>query len=243
MKIFTKIIGTISIFVFISCGMQKNVLIVGTNAEFPPFEYLENNTITGFDIDLIQAIAEEMQTNIRIENLSWEGLLPALQSKKVDLIIAGMTATEDRKQVVNFSDTYYIAKEQMIVLHTNNITINTMDDLTGKKVGVILGFTGDIIVSELEGVQVERYNGASQAVIDLQNGKIDALVLDDIPAKSYVANTGNLKAIAGNNTQEEYSIALRKEDTELLTKINQALITLQENGVYDTIYNKYFSEN
>ncbi|MGL4676656.1 MAG: basic amino acid ABC transporter substrate-binding protein [Brevinema sp.] len=244
MKFSTKAIAIVMVFTFLSCGMpKKNLLIIGTNAEFPPFEYLENNTIVGFDIDLMQAVAKELQIDIRIENLSWEGLLPALQSKKVDLIIAGMTATEDRKKIVNFSDTYYVAQEQMIILHQDNTNITTFENLIGKRVGVVLGFTGDMVVTALDDVQVERYNGAFQAIIDLQNNKINALVLDDIPAKNYVMNNNNLKVITGNNTQEEYSIAFRKEDTVLLEKVNQALSILKENGTYEMIYNKYFSVN
>ncbi len=240
----TKIMSLLVVLLAISCAKSNpETLIVGTNAEFPPFEYLADGEIVGFDVDLIQAVAKELGKDIQIENLSWEGLLPALQSKKVDLIIAGMTATEDRKKVVNFSDTYYVAEEQMIVLHQDTSDINSVEDLIGKKVGVVLGFTGDIFVSDLDGVNIERYNGASQAIIDIQNGKIDAMVLDNQPAQNYVKNANNLKAIAGNNTQEEYSIAIRQEDKALLADVNAALIKVKASGAYDAILNKYFPEN
>lgn len=240
-----KFTSVLFVFFLISCatGNKGSQLVVGTNAEFPPFEYIENNIITGFDIDLITAIAKEMGKTVKIENLSWEGLLPALQSRKVDLIIAGMTVTEDRKAVVNFSDSYYTSKEQMIIVQNDNTDITNMDSLIGKKVGVMLGFTGDMIISSMEGVIVERYNTAFQAVTSLQDDKIDAIVLDYEPARNYAKENKNIKLITGNNTQEEYSIAIKKEDTELLVDINEALNIIRSNGTYETIYQKYFPNN
>lgn len=154
-----------------------------------------------------------------------------------------MTATEDRKIVVNFSDTYYISKEQMILVQTNNTSITSMDSLIGKKVGAMLGFTGDMLISSIEGINVERYNSAYQAIASLTQDKIDAVVLDYEPAQNYAKENPTIKLISGNNTQEEYSIALRKKDTELLTEINKALTTIKINGVYDKIHMKYFPED
>ena len=239
-----KLLSLLSLFALVSCASEKgDVLVVGTNAEFPPFEFLKGDVITGFDVDLIKAIGTEMGRPVEIENLSWEGLLPALQSKKIDVVIAGMTVTEDRKAVVNFSDTYYISKEQMIIVQKANTDITSMDSLIGKKVGAMLGFTGDMLVSSMEGVNVERYNTAFQAITSLTADKIDAVVLDYEPAQKYAEQTPTIKLIPGNNTQEEYSIALRKEDTELLTEINKALATIRKNGIYDKTHVLYFPKD
>ncbi len=243
MKLIQKLFILSSVALAVSCGGGSKSLVVGTNAEFPPFEYLEGSEIVGFDIDLIKAVAEQMGTNITIENLSWDGLLPALQSKKIDLIISGMTVTPDRQAIVNFSDPYYIAEEQMMIVQNSNTNITTMDDLIGKKVGVVLGYTGDVIVSDMEGVNVERYNSPYQAVMDVQNGKIDALVVDNQPAKNYAANNTNVKAVPGNNTEEAYAIAIPKDNMKLLGDVNAALLTIQADGTYQKIYNKYFPEN
>ncbi len=124
MKLIQKLFILSAVVLAVSCGGGSKSLIVGTNAEFPPFEYLEGNEIVGFDIDLIKAVAEQMGTNITIENLSWDGLLPALQSKKIDLIISGMTVTPDRQAIVNFSDPYYIAEEQMMIVQNSNTNIS-----------------------------------------------------------------------------------------------------------------------
>ncbi len=239
-----KLLSLLSLFALVSCASEKgDVLVVGTNAEFPPFEFLKGDIVTGFDVDLIKAIGTEMGRPVKIENLSWEGLLPALQSKKIDVVIAGMTVTEDRKAVVNFSDTYYISKEQMIIVQKANTDITSMDSLIGKKVGAMLGFTGDMLVSSMEGVNVERYNTAFQAITSLTADKIDAVVLDYEPAQKYAEQTPTIKLIPGNNTQEEYSIALRKEDTELLTEINKALATIRKNGIYDKTHALYFPKD
>ncbi len=244
MKITTKIMSCLVALLALSCAKaDPNTLVVGTNAEFPPFEYLENGEVVGFDVELIHAVAEVLGKKVKIENLSWVGLLPALQGKKVDLIIAGMAITEDRQTIVNFSDVYYVAAEQTIVAHQNSVDLNSVDDLVGKQVGALLGYTGEILVSDLEGVHVETYNEAPQAILDLQNGKLDALVLDSLPAENYVKNANNLKAIVIEDSEEEYAIAIRKEDTALLADVNKALATVKANGTYDAIASKYFPEN
>lgn len=222
------------------CMVKQNTLYIGTNAEFPPFESLEGKEIVGFDIDLIKALAKEMQTKIEIKNFTWEGLLPALQGKKIDMIIAGMSITPDRQKIVNFTDTYYTSREQMIITHETNTQIRSMEDFVGKKIGVVLGFTGDTIVSAMDGVEIERFNNAFQAIMDLKVGKINAILLDYEPAHNFAKTTRDIKLLAGNNSQEEYSIALRKEDSKLVAQLNKALKTIKQNGTYDEIYKKYF---
>ncbi|WP_020004627.1 basic amino acid ABC transporter substrate-binding protein [Brachyspira innocens] len=238
-----KIIIALSIIltVFIGCQKKedKNKLYVGTNAEFEPFEYREGDNIVGFDIDLINEIAKLIGAEIEVVDMQFDGLLPALEAKKIDLIIAGMTATEERKQFVNFSEPYYNSKQSIVVL-SNNTDITTFDNFAGKKVGVVLGYTGDILVSEMTNVEVQKFNATSETILALKSQKVDAVVLDYEPAKNYVAQNKELKLIETDSATEEYSIAMRKDDTELLTKVNDALKTINENGTYETLLSKYF---
>lgn len=232
-------IVVITIITIMSCEDKSEKLYVGTNAEFEPFEYRESGNIVGFDIELVNEISKLINREIEIEDMAFDGLLPALQTKKIDLIIAGMTATEERKKNVNFSEPYYKSQQAMVVYNDEN-NIKTFDDLVGKEVGVILGYTGDIIVSEIENVRVQRYNATSEAIMGLKAKKVQAVVLDYEPAKNYSAQNPELKLVETDSESEEYAIAIRKEDTQLLEDINKALTTLKENGTYETLLNKYF---
>ncbi|WP_295158165.1 basic amino acid ABC transporter substrate-binding protein [uncultured Brachyspira sp.] len=240
-----KIAAVLIAVLFVFAGCQKkadrNKLYVGTNAEFEPFEYREGEKIVGFDMDLIAEIAKLIGKEIEIVDMQFDGLLPALQAKKIDLIAAGMTATEDRKKFVNFTDPYYNSK-QSIVVHSDNTDIVSFDNFAGKKVGVVLGYTGDILVSEMTNVEVQKFNAASETILALKSQKVDAVVLDYEPAKNYTAQNTELKLIETDALVEEYSIAMRKEDTELLAEINNALKTIVENGTYDNLISKYFGE-
>lgn len=232
-------ISAIIFIAIIGCEKENKKLYVGTNAEFEPFEYREGGNIVGFDIELIGEISKLINKDIEVEDMAFDGLLPALQTKKIDLIIAGMTATEERKKFVNFSESYY-KSQQAIVVNKDENGINNFDNLIGKDVGVVLGYTGDIIVSEIANVKVQRYNATSEAIMALKSKKVQAVVLDYEPAKNYSAQNPELKLIETDSQSEEYAIAIRKEDTQLLNNINKALATLKENGTYDALLNKYF---
>ena len=232
-------ISAIIFIAIIGCEKENKKLYVGTNAEFEPFEYREGGNIVGFDIELIGEISKLINKDIEVEDMAFDGLLPALQTKKIDLIIAGMTATEERKKFVNFSESYY-KSQQAIVVNKDENGINNFDNLIGKDVGVVLGYTGDIIVSEITNVKVQRYNATSEAIMALKSKKVQAVVLDYEPAKNYSAQNPELKLIETDSQSEEYAIAIRKEDTQLLDDINKALATLKENGTYDALLNKYF---
>jgi len=237
-KIVWKLLLTAGL-LFGALTFSAQKLYVGTNAEFEPFEYLKDGEITGFDMELIAEIGKIIGKEIEIKNIAFDGLLPALQTKKLDIVIAGMTATDERKKSVNFSDTYYLAK-QLIVLHKEaNTGIKTFDDLPGKTVGVVLGYTGDIAVSEIKGVNVIRYNGTGEAIMALKAKKVDAVVLDSEPAVKYAGQNPELITLETDAAKEEYAIAFRKEDTELLKAVNGALKTLQDNGTYRKLLEKY----
>jgi len=221
--------------------MKKKIakIYVGTNAEFAPFESMDGDKIVGFDMDLIDAVSKNIGVEIEIKNMSFDGLLPALQSKKVDLIIAGMTATEERKKAVNFTNSYYIAN-QVIITAKNSDDIVSFDGLKGKKVGVVLGFTGDVVASKIDGVELKKYNAGYAAIMDLKSGKIDAVVLDSEPAKNFVKNNDGLKLTSATGEKEEYAMAIGKENNELLEKVNNALEVLKKDGTYDELLKKWF---
>lgn len=240
MKKLVKLLSVLAMGLFISISVfAKQVILVGTNAEFAPFEYLEKNEIVGFDIDLLNAISKETGIEFKIKDMAFDGLLPALQTKKVDLVIAGMTATPEREKTVLFSKPYFTAKQVIITKKTDN-SLKTFDDLSGKKVGVMLGFTGDTVVSEIKGAKVERFNAAYAAIMALNQGKIDAVVLDSEPAKKYIANSKELVIADVPAEEEDYAIAVRKNDKDLIEKINTAVDKLKTNGEYDKILKKYF---
>lgn len=231
----------ISLIAFMSCSQKENKLYVGTNAEFEPFEYRDGDNIVGFDIDLINEIAKIIKQDIEVVDMAFDGLLPALQSKKIDIIIAGMTADEERKKFVNFTDPYY-STQQSILVHKDNKDIYSFDNLEGKNVGVVLGFTGDLIVSAMSNVNAQKYGATSEAILALKSKKVDAVVLDYEPASKYFDQNNDLKLIITDSKSEEYAIAMRKEDTELLKKVNDALNTIKENGTYDMLIAKYFEK-
>ncbi len=214
-------------------------LVMATNAEFPPYEYHDGDAIVGIDAEIAKAIADELGMELEIEDIAFDSIIPEIVSGKADMGLAGMTVTEDRMQSVDFSDTYAKASQKIIV--TEDSEIASPDDLKGVIVGVQLGTTGDIYVSDLEadGTTVERYNKGFEAVQALSQGKIDAVVIDGEPAKTFVAETEGLKILEESFTDEEYAIAVKKGNTELLEKINGALKTLKDNGTLDVIVAKY----
>lgn len=217
-------------------------LYVGTNAEFYPFEYLEDGKIVGFDAELIEAIGKKLNKEIVWKNIAFDGLLPALQSKKIDVIIAGMTATPERKKFVNFSDPYFVSN-QMIIINTNDEkskNITSYETLPNHSVGVVLGYTGDVAVSKLENVDVQRFNGASEAIMSLKAKKVQAVVIDSEPAKNYVKNNKGLKLISTDIAKEEYSIAVSKENKKLAEDINSAYKELVNDGTFEKLITKYF---
>ena len=217
------------------------VIIMGTNAEFEPFEYRENGTdIAGFDVEIAKKVAEKLGKELKIEDMAFDSLIMALNSDKINFIAAGMTATDERRTQVDFSDSYFKSK-QVVIVKADNTDINTADDLVGKKVGVQLGTTGDLFVSSTDGIEsVSQFPTGTQAVMDLKNDKIDAVVIDAEPAKKMTEGQSDLKILDAPFVEEEYAIAVKKGDTELLQAINDTLADIKADGTYDTIYAQFF---
>ena len=220
---------------------EKQTLIMATNAEFPPYEFHEGDDIVGIDAEMAAAVAEELGMDFQIEDMAFASIIPAVDSGQADIGVAGMTVTEDRLQNVNFSDTYATATQVVIVKEGSAIA--GPDDLTGKKVGVQLGTTGDIYASDIKDAQVEQYNKGFEAVQALTQEKIDAVVIDGEPAKEFVRDAEGLKILDEAFTEEEYAIAIAKDNEELLEKINGALAALKESGKLDEIVAKYIKSD
>ena len=214
---------------------------MGTNAAFPPYEYYEGDTIVGIDAEIAQAIADELGLELVIEDMEFDGIIGAVTAGKVDMGLAGMTVTEDRLENVNFSDTYAHASQVVIV--TNDSEIATVDDLANKTVGVQLGTTGDIYAEDIEGVTLERYNKGFEAVQSLLTGKIDAVIIDEQPAKAFVSQNEGIKILEEKFTDEDYAAAIAKDNTELVEAVNKALASLKSSGKLDEIVAKYITED
>ena len=218
---------------------SKDTLVMATNAEFPPYEFHEGDDVVGIDADIARAIGEEMGMEVKIEDMAFDSIIPAVTSGKADFGAAGMTVTEDRKKNVDFTDTYASSTQVIIVKEGSDIA--GPDDLTGKKIGVQLGTTGDIYADDIEDAKVERYNKGFEAVQALTQDKIDAVVIDGEPAKEFVAEADGLKILDEAFTEEEYAIAVAKDNDDLLKKMNEALASLKESGKIDEIVAKYIS--
>lgn len=219
---------------------KDNVMIVGTNAEFPPFEYVgEDGQPDGFDVALIKAIGEKMGMEVKVENMEFNSLIAAIGTK-IDVAIAGMTVNEEREKEVDFSEPYYEAVQSVIVTSDSNIA--SAVDLENKKIGVQLGTTGHFIAEEIPGVSVQAYNKAVDAVNDLRNGRVDAVIVDENPAKVFAEKfEGEVVALEGANFEfepEYYAIALPK-GSEMVEKVNKALKELKEDGTFDALVKQY----
>lgn len=217
-------------------------IVIGNNAEWPPFESVDDDgNIVGFDPDLMAAIAEEAGFEYEFVNTRWDGIFVALASGEFDCVMSAATITEERAKTVNFSDPYFEAG-QMIAVRADNTDISSPKDLAGRKVGVQLGSTGDIWLTDETGAEVIRYDENTLAFQALSNGDVDAAVCDSPTAIETVkANPEmNLKVLPGVYTEEQYGVAVNKDRPELLEAINSGLAAVKASGKYDEIYEKYF---
>ena len=224
-----------------------DTLTMGTNAAFPPYEYYENDKIVGIDAEIAAAIAEKLGMELVIEDMEFNSIISAVQTGKIDFGMAGMTVTPVRQQSVNFSDTYAIGVQAIIVKEGSDI--KDVQDLFAEgatwKIGVQEATTGDIYcTSDFGDERVFKYKVGADAVEALKTGKVDCVIIDNNPAKAYVEMNEGLAILETEYTEEEYAIAVALENTELLEKINAALKELWEEGKIQEIIEKYIpSEN
>ena len=231
----------ITLFAGCTTGKDDTVLTMATSADFEPYEYYENDEIVGIDIDIMNAVCEKIGMTLKPEDMSFDSVIGATQTGKTDIAMSGITITEDRKNMINFTIPYTSTTQSIIVAKDGAIAKKT--DLEGKKIGVQINTTGDTQVTEEFGdAAVERFQNGALAVESLKNNKIDCVVIDGEVAKALVNANEGLEIIADAYSIEEYAIALKKGNTELLDKINAALEQLLEDGTIDTIMDKYIEE-
>ena len=244
MKLLKNVLLTALVLTFVlalsACGGAKNgTLVMGTNAAFPPYEFMDDNgTIVGIDAEIAQAICDKLDMKLEIKDMEFDSLITAVQTGSIDVSLAGMTVNDERLESVNFSDSYATGKQVVIVKEGSEIA--TVDDIADKMIGVQSGTTGDIYCTDDYGQDhVKQFNNGSLAVAALQNGQVDCVVIDNEPAKSFVSTNEGLKILDTEYVTEDYAIAIAKENTELLDKINTALGELKAEGKIDEILAKY----
>ncbi len=244
-KVFALILAIImvaSVCVLGGCTQQSGgeELVMGTNAAFPPYEYYDEDgeTIIGIDAEIAQAVADKLGMTLTIKDMEFDSLLTAVQSGAVDIVFAGLTVTDERKESVDFSITYATGIQVIIVPEDSKIA--SVDDLAGKVIGVQAGTTGDIYCTDEFGQEnVKQYNNGALAVAALQNGQVDCVVIDNEPAKSFVAANDGLKILETEYAVEDYAAAISKDNAELTEKVNTAMEELKADGTIDEILAKY----
>ena len=249
------LIGLLSVVLLAGCSSDENVLKVATNAEFPPFEEIQDGEYVGFDMDLIRLIGEEMGYEVQIDNMEFESVVGSLPAGTHNVAISGLTITPTRSESVDFSDSYNETAQILIVRNDDtNFTGTdkaTLDEqLKNKRIGVCIGFTGEkyangddeLGYTAIEGAQVTSFDNVSLAVTELKNGNLDAIIMDDTVAKNVAesdANKDSVKVIDVPLTTEYYAIAVKKGNTELKDKINSALKEIKDSGKLDELIEQW----
>ena len=242
------VIGTVALS---GCTQEtENKIIVGTSADFPPFEFKDaNGNIIGFDIDLIKKILTDEGYTVEVQDIGFDSLIPSLQTGKIDIIAAAITITEQRQQQVDFSNAYYDANQSVLVKVGADINITIIEDLKNYTVGAQTGTTGWALVNDtlvatgkLPDDKFKSYDLYTDAVADLIIGpsRVGAIVIDTPVAESF-AKRGTVKIVLNITTDESYGFAVKKGNTELVNKINTGLAAVMETTFWENLVEKYFA--
>ncbi|MBB5172321.1 transporter substrate-binding domain-containing protein [Texcoconibacillus texcoconensis] len=231
-----------------ACGDDENTLVMGTSADYPPFQYIEtaeSDEIIGFDIDLANAITEELGYDLVIEDIEFNGLIPALNADQVDFVQAGMRPTEERRENADFSEIYF-KSHHTIITHEES-GIETADDLEGKTLGVQLGSIqegqADELAEEVEDLEVETRNRIPELVQEIHTDRFDAAIIADTVADNYIEGSEELVGFSLPNQAEEDGNAIAfNKDSELTEQFNEVIIDMQESGELDELIHKWFDE-
>lgn len=220
---------------------ESKVLRVGTDATFKPFEFKSNDEFQGFDIDLVNEVAKELGAEkVEFVDTEFKGLIPGLQSNKFDLIASAMYITDERKETIDFSDTYFPGG-LAIMVNENNTDINSLDDLAGKNVAVQIGTKSVTFLEENQpDAKLVKVEKNTEMFLELETNKVDAVVTGLPAAKSYIKENGKMKVLEDTLTNEYYGYGIKKGDLEFVDAVNKALQTLKDNGKYDEIVAKWF---
>ena len=222
--------------------VEAGKLTMATNATFPPYEMTtDSGELEGIDVDTAKAIAEKLGLELQIDDMDFDAALLSVQQGKADIVMAGVTVTDERKAVMDFSDSYATGIQSIIV--PNDSDIASPDDLAGKKIGTQRGTTGYIYCSDDFGDEnVVAYDSGLTAVQALNNGQVDAVVIDNAPATEYVAANPGLKVLDTSYAEEDYAIGMAK-GSALEDAVNKALEELKADGTLQAIVDKYINAN
>ena len=246
-KFLSLVLSIVMVLGLVACGQNTATttsggttkLVMCTNAEFPPYEFKDGGDFKGIDIECAKLIGEKIGAEVEILDIAFDSLIPTITSGKADFAMAGMTVTEDRKESVDFSHTYQKAVQTVVV--PVGSAIKSVDDMYGKKIGVQIGTTGDIYCSSDFGdASMERYPKIVDGFQAMKSGKIDAVVVDDQVAKAIVEQDSmSFVILETAYAEEEYAIAVKKGNKDLLNKINAAIDEMKSNGQLKAIIDKY----
>lgn len=217
---------------------EAGVVVMATEATFPPYEYMDGLEIAGVDVDVANEIAKELGVELRVDNISFDGIIPAITSGKADFGAAGMSITEDRKKQVDFSIEYAVSTQ--VILTTADSGITSVEDLDGKNVGVQMGTISDIVLSD-ENPEISLVRGKkyTDLAMEMENGKIEAIVLDNLPAQAMQKSNPDFVILETPFFTDVYAIAVDKGNTELLEVINKVLQRLIDEGKIEEYTNKH----
>lgn len=220
--------------------ISNHILKVGIEPTYKPFDYKENSKLTGFDVDLLEAIAKDLNISLNWVEMNFDGLIPALKTGKIDMIASAMSVTEERKKSVDFSNTYYMTKN-LYIKRKDDISLKTKDDLVNKKIGVQLGTLQENAAKNIKNATVEANADLNVAILALKNKKIDAIILDKDVAKGYLEQNPELNSFfEEDDGSSGFSFAFDKDkQKELIEKINTTLEKLKQNGTYENLLIKY----
>ena len=221
--------------------VEPGKLIMSTNAAFPPYEMTtDSGEFEGIDIETAQAIADKLGLELQIDDMDFDAALLAVQQGKADMVMAGVTVTDKRQNVMDFTDSYATGIQSIIVKEDSDIA--SVDDLAGKKIGTQRGTTGYLYCSDDFGAEnVVAYDNGLTAVQMLNNGQVDCVVIDNAPAKEFIAANPGLKLLDTAYVEESYAIGVGKGNTELKDAINTALEELKADGTLQAIVDKYIT--
>ena len=221
--------------------VEPGKLIMSTNAAFPPYEMTtDSGEFEGIDIETAQAIADKLGLELQIDDMDFDAALLAVQQGKSDMVMAGVTVTDERQNVMDFTDSYATGIQSIIVKEDSDIA--SVDDLAGKKIGTQRGTTGYLYCSDDFGDEnVVAYDNGLTAVQMLNNGQVDCVVIDNAPAKEFIAANPGLKLLDTAYVEESYAIGVGKGNTELKDAINTALEELKADGTLQAIVDKYIT--
>ena len=224
------------------CQPQGKALVVGTSADYEPFEYVdESGNYVGFDIELMEEVAARLDMEIEWQDIAFDGLIGSLQSDKIDAIIAAMSATPEREEQVDFTEPYFIGADAIIVAEGSGIEINKNEDMAGYRVGVQTGTIQEEWIDTNVDAEVSRYERAEQAIMDLKSGRIDIVAMDYYAASSFMAQGGLELGLKTEFSGEHMAIAVKEGNTELRDQIDAVVAELQAEGFVEELALKYLS--